>query len=681
MTQLKYKKEKRMKGTIKARKIAMVDPDTLWERISGNRIPVEFDDGVLEMSSQELILSAYFWLFVSAHGKKVRLVKDMVITNFYKGGMFQKGTARGLFNRVLNYMLEDSGMTQDSEFLYMNLDYILRANDKLYNAIAANCDAYILGLDVVDYIEATDHPSIIPLKEYVRANPNKQAVVDSQAEVERLLAIGLMDENGQELRVSMAAKAGLIKVSQLMQSIFVRGYVHDLNKELLPHPVLDNLVEGMRTPENFALLTRDASVSIAAAKKDLKDVVHKSSKHGYVTTNMRRIVVGDCGSRHYLIMRVRESDMDKIQGRYQILPNGKLEKITMESTHLIGTDIHLRSSIYCTLPNKQHVCSTCYGDTHRNISLKDAIGKAIAREGSRDDIQQPLSMKHVVGDLATGGVIKSLLFQKFFKIKRDGGEYIYLKSQASAVKVILKFDQRDVAGISMITNVDNIDNLPVKRISSVKSVIVHIERKKSSIEERIILSENKTGAVLTYNILSYIRDNMKDLVKNDSEYLSVDITKFVHDRDEPVLKFPDLVATSTDHNNKLVSLYDFSNGKDKNPYGFSNVVFEIYDLINEQRFANLSTVELMVASYLVREKRDGSIDYNICRGWEKGARQIPVNELLGNRSLSASMLYSQQNTSLWNPGRYAESSTSPPLTLDVAMLPKKTVGNPLYEGL
>ncbi len=102
-----------------------------------------------------------------------------------------------------------------------------------------------------------------------------------------------------------------------------------------------------------------------------------------VKFNMRmfqncQVVTGDCGSALGKPQRITKENFDDFVGRYHLV-RGKVVAITEADQTLIGTEIELRSPIFCHTPGT-NFCSICVGD--KIASTPDSISTYAASVGS-----------------------------------------------------------------------------------------------------------------------------------------------------------------------------------------------------------------------------------------------------------------------------------------------------------
>jgi len=91
----------------------------------------------------------------------------------------------------------------------------------------------------------------------------------------------------------------------------------------------------------------------------------------YANSNIMLSKTTDCKVKRYLQITVTKDLAASLIGRYY-LNKSKVEVITKDNTKgLVGTDIKLRSPLYCT--DKKGICQTCYGTMGSNLN-QDHIG-------------------------------------------------------------------------------------------------------------------------------------------------------------------------------------------------------------------------------------------------------------------------------------------------------------------
>jgi len=173
---------------------------------------------------------------------------------------------------------------------------------------------------------------------------------------------------------------------QFKQLVLARGYVADSSNRVRNFLIKNNFIEGLNKHEFFE--------SCYGTRKGLLDTALSTSDSGYLTRQMIYATefieisdtIDDCGSTDYLKLNIDNNELgDKkiksLLGRYYFdTHDNKLKIIDSNTFNIVkGTDILLRSPIYC---KSEKICHTCYGNLYKllhspyiGIIASQAIGE------------------------------------------------------------------------------------------------------------------------------------------------------------------------------------------------------------------------------------------------------------------------------------------------------------------
>lgn len=159
--------------------------------------------------------------------------------------------------------------------------------------------------------------------------------------------------------------------------------------------------------------------------------------------------IEDCGTKHFVIFSVdSKRKLNQIIGRHYYFLDENNEKlsdelhtITEEDTHLIGTNIGLRSPVTCS---GKHVCATCYGKHLSRINKDVNTGLVATNKLTEPLTQRLLSAKHLLST-KTDKIDWSDEFKEIFSINLNN---IYFHQDSECTIYIPKpksedFDEDD----------------------------------------------------------------------------------------------------------------------------------------------------------------------------------------------------------------------------------------------
>jgi len=619
----------------------------LIDTVRGKAINVRFPDGILQLNASEIITS-YFVYRIKLQYPKLRLTKEINIRNHYKNGVLTISTVREFLTAFCWNLPEVEQVTIARQALH--------ANQHIYNFTVTNCLASVKTIDVLDVLALHRHKEFVALREYAKSKGSTPEVVNEIFDrATELLLKGIYNADGTLNNISWFAQRGLVKIAQVLQCSLLRGYVPDIDGELIPHCIESNLFEGMKSVRDMACLSKEAAVALVASKKDLSDVSYAGRRLSYTASYIRDVTKGDCGSEHYLTRKVAEHDLVNFQGTYYKEPGKKkLSVIKIDDVNLIGKTLHLRNPLYCTNKDTQTVCGTCYGELSHTLPTTADPGQVLSAIIADKAKQTQLSKKHSL--VSDGNEVQEGNY-KYFKEKASS---IYFRPVTGALKVKLSISMHELKNIA---DIFKYDNLAIAKISAIQAVKLDIIRKNVPITDIEVIGTTKAPSMLSSEFIAYLKEH-KEIMTFHNEVYTFDITHFPIK--QPVFTESIKMTDFGDHIINTVAMYE-RRGKSMdgvNEYNIPSVLDVIYSNINVISDVHLSIVSLLLASYIITDK-----SYDIARAWMQGAKQGKGDKILANRSLSTAFIYKTQRQTLVSANNYGKIKTTMDHSLDVFLDP------------
>ncbi len=632
---------------LEARKMLSYHPDDLWDVLTGAFVLV-FDDGEIETNYKETIYSNYFWDFHRKYPETPMLMRHHV-----HHILLQKPLNARTHNALLTIINRDVcsayKFTMPMDIWPLSL-LISNITNNLYNALVQKIDEYVVGLDILDFLEVTEYPLIKTALENVTEDP------DSVKETKRtILSIMNTDPIIKDNPLCGGLRSSLLKADQVVQCVGLRGFVADIDSKPFPHPVLKGFVHGLDTLHDSLIESRSASRALFFSKGQLEDAEYFARRLQLQTMMVDRIHEGDCGSQEYLEWIVKESDIRNLAGKYYLGPDGKtLEVITPNSTHLANKILKIRSPVAgCQHPDPHGICSVCFGTMTVNTLLDTNLGHNCAATTTHQTTQGVLSTKHIDASNASDSLYLSEAGKKFFTIKLKTLE-LFLKPITYHNQLNLIIEQKDVLGILDIQTLDNFDDLNLSRVSSVSLVSVQYDSKNDITSIPIQMGQRNREPFFTKDFLIYIKK--KGWTVDNRGCFVIDMKDWSVAK--PIMMYPVKHENMGEHSKTVASLIESSIGDIGDRIKSDSPVLllsELFDTVNKKLSVNIALLEVIVYGGMVRSIEDG--DYRIPKvGTPKSLSVISLN--IANRSLSAELAYEHQFESTRNPASFFKDRRS-----------------------
>jgi len=336
-------------------------------------------------------------------------------------------------------------------------------------------------------------------------------------QMEKLLIKHLKDTGLYDLIESGSGKGW----RQPMQLLVAKGLIADTTGKVLD-PIKGSFADGLTNKEYFS--------SAAGARKGIIDRVLNTADTGYMARKLAYVLnsvevdrqLKDCKTKRTLDLRLTKELAPRLTGRY-VLENGKPQLFDPKQ-YKIGSQIHLRTPVFCESPK---LCHTCYGkllERHRSpyvgVMAAQLVGEAGTQTimktfhtGGAVDVVIRDILSDVIGNdpLANEAVVRKLLKQNENQLSCTEDCTITLSTSDYPVSGDLTFNQEKtvlsaraiVCKIEFENSLFNIIldypvELQVYEYELIGKEFIKLEYKKNSTILEIPLETGETKAQIQY---------------------------------------------------------------------------------------------------------------------------------------------------------------------------------------
>lgn len=663
-----------------ARKLLTVDRDELWDLVYGDNIPVQFDDQVLYMTAPEIIISRYAWIFhemddtfplYSTDTVNAYYSSDSVSLIGVLGDDFFRRLLEKLFVRLINRRGDDLDVTSDlfnPEQIQVYTRMILEANNRLYNALSYHCDRYMTGLTSLDIIALARSAELTELRAKLEEeikNIPEEDVSDRMSVLSRLnsqaLAViksDLILPDGSLSVASWLARRNLIKPASTLQSVFVRGYVPDIDGKMIPHMIQSNLCEGMRTITDYMVLSRESIKAMATSIKDLQDITVDGRSTSNAGMSIRSVVRGDCGSTHYFRFTPTADNIKTVASVYykrEDQPDATLRKLDASDKSLIGVPLLLRYIHGCKHPVPEYRCQVCCGGMAQSYATNESMGPVLAKAVAEINAQLSLSFKHFLA--STGMNSEEVTRDRILLSDKNG---FYLSEVYSGHTITMVLGEKSRFNVGDILSAASAESITASQVAKVTRVTIYATLNGETVSEESTIAPPGKDVDPSHELLRYIRvkDKAGKSVIELPEYgtaVKIDLTDFGSDTlfrkvsqiDTPRLFVLQFMAIIMNKDN------DYRNKLPDNDY--DGMLLELINLMSSRSDINILPLSVLLSA-LYHAPGSGRIGSGV------NSVHGAVHSTIYERSLST-----------WFPHREA----SKPFKSADAYLPKNRGNSPL----
>lgn len=657
-----------------ARKMLQSSTEELIKRLSGAFI-LEFDDGDLTVNANEVILSSFAWDMHRLY-PRTPILRRHCINVWNTGKCLTNKTFGNILNAISWDLYDEYGSEVDID---KRAWMINKFNNDAYNKMILLTDKDVGSLDILDFIQIMEHPS---LKEHLdNPDPTPAGISACYGHIKNTLHKEPSLERNAAVR---GVRTGVFKETQILQVIGPRGVVEDIDSTPFRNPIMRGFAKGFRLFHDSLIESRSASKSLYFNSELLRNAEYFARKLGITAMIIERVHPGDCGTTRYLPVRIRDadkgeendgeklrrSDLEVMNGKmYMDKEDGKLKVIRPDAKHLIGQLLNIRSPITCNHPDPHGICATCFGQIAESLQIETNIGHQCGASTTQKSSQNVLSTKH----LDASSVIETILihpdFRPWIKTNKKGDSYM-LADQLKGRQTFMILTPASVPGLTDILDND-INKLGLTHVSEIEQIGIFMRDADGDTPINTIpVAIHRRRASLTYDALEYIRETGWTVDANNN-YV-VDMKNWDHSKELMILPLRNF--NMSDHSDAIEKLIEskkenISNrDREDTPEAF---VIELSDLINAKIDVNFAMTEIITLSCMVRSVANG--DFRLPKA--STTRGLGVTRVtIPNRSLGAAMAFEYHAETLYNPQSFF-SEGRPSHTMDVFLMPRETLAD------
>ncbi len=664
---------------VDARKMLKYTTEELWENLTGEFI-CRFDDGDLHTNYKECIFSSYAWelhrLYPKTQLLKRHHLKTVIGDNRVSSSTHLKLIGNCLWSVYDAYQFDNIDRVKLLDTL-AEIAYII--TNRIYNELTYRLEEYVTSIDILDFIEVTNHPKL--LKAMSDLKPTQDSISNVYSEIKEIINDR---ENFKDNPLAKAVRSSIVDINQVMQCIGPRGFLTDIDSHQFKKPVMRGYVQGIRSLHDSMVESRSAAKSLAYSNDTLQKSEYFSRRQQLICQNVQNLHMVDCGSTQYLMWRVRDAkyegnvkirdnDLKTICGKYYFDDDSNsLKIIKITDDHLIGKTIKIRSVVAgCMHPDPYGVCEVCFGETSLSIPAKTNLGHAACVSMTEKISQIVLSTKHLDGSATIEGISLKPFEKKYLNAPVNGNLY-YLNPDLKNKQLSIIIEPSCAPGLTDINLVSDVKKLNISRVSEFSTIVLVISDSKGTDIVPINVSVNKRFSNMSHSFLKHIK-TYGWTVNKDNKY-SIDMLNW--DYSLPLLSLPMRHFSMGDHQSEIAVMLE-ATVKDltyrDSVISPTAMLIEFHDLVNRKLSINLAILDIVVYSSMVVSANDG--DYSLPKPWTSSGIGV-MRLLLNNRSIAPAMAFERHKDSISAPSNYINTNR-PAHIFDSLILPNEVL-NEIY---
>lgn len=657
---------------INARELLQYAPLQILKVFNGP-VTVTFEDNVtMEATAKKLMYSRYFWEF---HVKypKLPLTSKHYVDHILKGEPLDSNTHIKLLELIKKETRDVYGFydpIHDTPLLFLTYDIV----NNIWNEVLLEAEDSVVSIDLLDLLDCVDHPEIAAINR--NTLPTDASIRDSYVQLHKVLKTSKdLDDNS----LARAFRAKTVNANQINQVIGRRGFSTTVKGEILDEPVMTNYTEGMYKLYEFAAESISSAKFMHASEKPLEDSEYFARTLQLLAMVVERITYEDCGSTKYLDWLLQPpikdsygnttypGDLKFMQGKYYLdEKSGKLVQIQGDESHLYGQTIKLRSTRHCQTSDPKAVCHVCFGALSRNVAPHANLGHLCSVTLTQQTTQSTLGGKHLDSTSSSPGINLGQVLQQFFKVGSGRTTYI-LRPEYAQKQTKLTVSRDYIKDINSIFKARKIEEANHRRISSIEKLTVTYTQDMVTSPVVLDVSQGGNNPYFTPEFLEFIKETRWILDKNSNYVFDLQDWDFT----KPILKLPEYEYSYADHSKQIESIIKFrrvsKSGKSDPTDTPTNLIYDLFTLVNKKLSVNLSCLEVIVYALCIRSDND----YRLSRGVDE-PKLAALAKIISRRSLSNAYCYEETLKTIFSPASFS-NYIRPDSNMDVLFAPHEVV--------
>lgn len=566
-----------------------------------------FEDGKsLMLSSKEMVVNRFMWELIRVVVPTLPLISTYSVNNYFTNGIYTSKSLNSMFEDMFRDIVTH---VDNREILPAMYEKMYRIFNDIYNDLVNENTQYALSLNILDFLEIQFDKRLIDSIVNVANEKTNDSIQASYAVLDDIIY------NKPSLRnnpVAIGYMAKTINPNQVKQLLGPRGYITEINSKIFQYPVASSLTLGLRNLYDLTVESRSSAKALFMSTKAIQNTEYTSREMQLGCMSVERLVDGDCGNNDYLPWRVRgvmemgKSDIDNLLGtKFYNEETGKEEFITPKHKHLEGKTILLRTANKCRHPDKNSICTGCFGQLSYNVHKNYGLGHLASATQGQYVSQAVLSTKHHTMSAVTAAIVLGVVASQWFNVKTKNN-YAFKPNIIKNVKgkVNMIINQNDGFGIKDLHKGVDVYKLNPQWVTKIESFILQVipDNGKEEFFPIIVKDGNKYGS-FSYEFLDYITKTGYTLDDADRYVINLDGWTSTTN----ILSLPQIEFNFLALNNAIKSKFKYMSSKNGTNTPES-MITSIFDLVNSKLNINIKLIEVMVYAFTVDSVKNDNFD-------------------------------------------------------------------------
>lgn len=626
--------------------------DETYDLVLAQRhVQVEFDDGALLVTPEEFFIDTICWQmfdvldggFPSSSRYSVKHIEHVGVRTHLD---------------ICGLILKDYIVWQESRGNITIMEPILKrvyeiTND-LDNAIDNRMDAQVTDLCFDHLLEIYEHEPVANANNYVQLQGVVATHDDIQDVYKEVKQAALETRIFSENPLCIAARCGVIKMTQLCMVLGPIGYCTDINSKIINKPITVGFFRGMSKLDDMLYESRNASIAALFNIVIMPLAEYANRRYQLPCEYVKNIEYVDCKANSARIF-IQDTQQLKTLAGFAMTDGfgGKVtDYIMADRKDLIGKFVHIRSPNYCRSRKRDTICHVCLGLMHYSFPHGSVIGHIAATQLGSKTSTVVLQRKHENLTSQSANIVIDDAYAKYFKPDQINYGFKFADDfDFSKWSIVLKQDA--ALNLKEIQS-EYFDSLVPSQTTKIEMLEL---RSKDGLESVVMPAGfGQRAGFLTKEMLEFYR--IKGWTFLEGQLYQLDLDGW--NNSKPFLTMPKIEFTPPDLITSLTE-FIFSGSKDDSKKTFKTPLLvncrtvdesyaTFYDLTKEH-LKGIHSAHLMLIILAMSVQDASNYDYRLPYPREHG-RTVKLDDLMRYRSLSGAMAYEEQNRLFLDPITY-----------------------------
>lgn len=613
-----------MTEKIQVRDLYKIPRMSIWD-IPDVPYVVVYEDGIeVEQNKKQLVFNRYGWELFNLY-PATPIISTCDCKYIMNNEYYNADTHIKLLETIFKHICETNNINAYSHKEPL-LKLTMQIVNLIRNEVVTMISPFVSGIDATDFVEVIKNKAIMDVQAGLKPTPEH---IDRAYKMTKQTMPTINPNN----RFVKAYRSKSINENQANQCIGPRGFVTDLDRTVFKQPIVNGFIRGMGSLFEMMTESRTAAKSLNANDTHIKTSEYASRRIQLLTMSVRNIVNYDCGSTEYMDMFITQQILDNLKGIYYLKPDGTLEWLRGNESHLIGEIIKIRTALGCRHPVAHEVCTCCLGKISENFKENSNLGYIMTSYLMEKSTQTILSTKHLTHSVKKSAIKLEGNANKYFYADEENN--IYFNRELDLTGMIMILPNNRLNKLIDVLNIQH-TNIALNKIGELEEIQLKDSKQKVPVAETLTISYRDRTSIITKSLLEHIKNSKLEADARGNFVIPLDS----FNKELPVFNNPLKESNIISFVNKITSIIETNKDKVDDPYEKLNTLFMH---IIEQFKCNLSILQIMI--YATTTYNTYNNNYRLGRNSAHPHCEQKTT-LFRHRSLSQLLIFEEQSKEL-----------------------------------